>query len=153
MEVLTADSITGTFTPVGTYATEFTSEVRGGTGYWIMWEGIEPEFADALASMIDGFASTNALYAAVAMDTIYDQGLTGNISKLYNALAGMPSNDPQALAAAFAQLHGEIFAANKEAAAQLQRKFLRHLPGTKDRLWNNTNGTYLGQSPCEPCGV
>ena len=134
------NQIVGEF-DMDTWGTSFIQEKRF-NGYWISWMSTTPEFANA----ISGFASPNAYNAAAAMDTVRS-------GSLYKALAGMNKTDPQALASAFAQLHGEVFVANKEAASQLQRRFQSYLPGARNRLWNELNGIYLGQSPCEPCGT
>jgi outer membrane autotransporter protein len=91
-----------------------------------------PEFENTLDRF--GAGTPNARRVAAAMDTI---GRGSNIAKLYNVLANMSANDPQGLADAFAQLHGEVFASNKEAAAHLQQRFLRLLPSAQSRLMCN----------------
>ena len=128
------------FTPVDTWATSFLHEIRSNS-YWISWTATTPDFAKA----VSGVASSNAYNAAVAIDSVRS-------GSLYKALAGMNKNDPQALANAFAQLHGEAFAASQMASAGMQQHFQQKLPSMKDRQWNNMNGTYLGQSSCERAG-
>ena len=110
-----------------TWGTKFEQEIRS-DGYYIMWEPTTPEFAKA----IRGFGTPNAINAAKGMDAIYDSGQISNIGTLYDVLSNKDANDPQGLANAFAQLHGEVFASSKEAAAQMQRRFQRLLPTGRD---------------------
>jgi len=140
------------FTLVDTWATSFSQEIRS-TGYWISWIGKTPNFVDA----VKGYGTPNAINAAAGMDGIFDIDRTGDVAELYDALAGMDASKPKDLADAFAQLHGEVFASNKEAAAQLQRRFLRQLPSAQNRLlcdglcigewhrWATFTGEYLGR--------
>jgi outer membrane autotransporter protein len=58
-------------------------------------------------------------------------------------------SDAQKLADAFAQLHGEAYAANKLAGLQMQRRFQNYLPKAQHYLWSNWEGLFLGQAPCE----
>ncbi|MCL2711179.1 MAG: hypothetical protein FWE95_09895, partial [Planctomycetaceae bacterium] len=125
--LMDANNIAGEFELFGAWKDDFESDIRGGNKYYVLWTQVTPEFAD----IIDPLATSNALQIAVAVDTI---GKTGGIDDLYDALAGMPKGDAKALADAFAQLHGEVFASNKEAAAQLQRRFLLQLPSAQDRF-------------------
>ena len=117
------------FTPFGTWAGQFDQAIES-DGYWITWKARIPGFADALR----GLGTPNAINAAAGMDEIVERGETAQIDNLYNALAGMDASKPEELADAFAQLHGEVFASNKEAAAQRQRRFLLQLPSTQVRL-------------------
>ena len=117
-------------------------------GYWIFWGLTDPDFADNILP----YATSNAYNVAMGMDKIYADGLTGSISDLYDALSNMSSSDPKGLADAFAQLHGEVFAASQMNLVNMQRGFLNRLPNAQYRLWNDRNGIFLGQSPCDPCG-
>jgi uncharacterized protein with beta-barrel porin domain len=136
------------FTLVGTWRTRFTSDIRE-DGYWVRWNPTAPRFSQNVL----GIATPNAYRAAVAMDQIFSAGWHENIEKLYLAVGDMRSDDPQALADAFAQLHGEVFASNRTAAAHRVRKFQSLLPVAADRpvprLSEDTalNGMTLGNSP------
>ena len=112
---------------------------RGGlAGYWISWSTTEANFADKVRD----FATPNAYNVAVAMDEI-------GSGALYDILSGMPAGDHQALADAFAMLHGEVFATSKEAAVRQQRNFQRLMPTGRElsldnpRTWNRW-GTFTG---------
>ena len=145
--VITASHFNGNYFNVpNTWGTEFEQGITGNT-YWIHWASITPDFADNTQP----FASSNAYGVALGMDKIYADGLTGNISDLYDTLSNMSSSDPQGLADAFAQLHGEVFAASQMNLVNMQRGFLNRIPSARYRLWNDRNGIFLGQSPCEPC--
>jgi len=113
-------------------------------GYWVFWTARTPDFAKTICR----YGTPNAIRAAKGMDRINELGLTGNISELYNALAWMPNDDPQGLADAFAQLHGEVFAASRMTLANMQRSFQRRLPSAWDRLTvPRYDGVYRGFVP------
>jgi outer membrane autotransporter protein len=59
---------------------------------------------------------------------------------------------PHELADAFAQLHGEVFAGSKMTGVNLQKNFLRQLPGVLDLYMNTDDGIYRGVAPCEKVG-
>jgi outer membrane autotransporter protein len=126
-KVIAADQFNGQyFMLANTWLTVFSQEIRD-DGYYITWTAATPDFPDPL----NGFGSHNAKRAATAMNQI---GAGSDIDELYNALGNMSAADPQGLADAFAQLHGEVFASNKVAAAQMQRQFLWQLPSAQTRL-------------------
>ena len=153
--VITAGSFTGElFTVTDTWALRFTQGIDPAAGvYWIRWGMMPPEFAEN----IKRFGTPNAIRAAVGMDEIFELRLTGKLNDLYKTLAGLDASKPQDLADAFAQLHGEVFSTNKEAAAQLQRQFQKQLPSAQSRMWcdgecigewhrwANFTGDYLGR--------
>jgi uncharacterized protein with beta-barrel porin domain len=128
------------FTLIGTWQDRFASDIRG-NDYYVLWSAVTPSFAD----IIDPYGTTNAKNVAAAVDQI---GASGGIDALYKALADMPNTDPQGLANAFAQLHGEVFAGGKMMGLQMQKSFLWHLPGVQDRYMETNDGVYRGQSPC-----
>ena len=132
------------FTFVGAWANMFRGEFRD-DGYWISWR----RFAD----IIGPYASGNAIRAADGVDRINDLGIFPE--SYYAGLAGMDAWD---IAGAFEQLHGEVFASNKDAALQSQRRFQRLIPTGGDivaksdnrqkilerkwNLWGNITGGY-----------
>jgi len=130
-------------------------------GYYILWSVVTPEFVENISA----YGTPNAIRVAAGMDELVEltleEGKTVEELRLENALfdalAGMPGNDPQALANAFAMLHGEVFAINQEAAARLQRQFLQNVPSAEQRLrclqscvgdwnrWATFTGDWLGR--------
>ena len=88
----------------------------------------------AWAQTFAGFTD-NAFQVAAGVNEVAALGQTGNIGELYGALSSIGTGDPDGLAAAFNQLHGEIYAVSYDAVAQMQRRFLRQLPSAKDRMW------------------
>jgi len=116
------------FTIPGNLSRRFDHEIKS-DGYWITYT------ASNLAGKIQRYGTPNAIRAAEGVDEIDNLGLSDGLGGLYDALLDLDAaDDRQGLADAFAQLHGEVFASNKEAAAQLQRRFLRHLPTAQERL-------------------
>jgi len=85
----------------------------------------------------------------VALDEIVADGFTDKLGGLYTALSGMPA-DPEALAGALSQLHGEVFAASRMSVVNAQRGFVGRLPGASDRF-SVRQGIYRGVAPCAPC--
>jgi len=67
------------------------------------------------------------------MGTIDERGLTGSIPTLFHALSGL---DESSRASAFAQLHGEMFAASHMNLVGMQQTFYRRLPNIQDRSRN-----------------
>ena len=98
------------------------------TGYWLVYQP-PPRFEPAIRYI----GTPNAIRAAEGTDRLFYPMETDLMPDLYQVLEDMLDN-PYALAEAFAQLHGEVFAANKEAAARMQRRFLRNLPSAESRL-------------------
>ena len=139
--VSTSQGFTGMFVPDGTWLLPMFQEVlfnstSGYHEYWIYWQqSATPGFADK----ISGLGTDNAYRAAISVDTIDTKGLTGGIADLYNALGNMSQSDPQALAGAFAQLHGEVFAASGMTLVNMQRNFLGRLPTAQDRHFQACN--------------
>jgi len=116
-----------------------------GGGYWLYYgDWGAQEFAKAIGP----YASSNAFRAAVGVDTLEELGLTGGILDLFDALSNL-GGDPRGLAAAFAQLHGEVFSAGKQNMVKMQKSFLWQLPGVLDRYTGSNDGIYRGQ--CDPC--
>ena len=137
------------FNTVSTWGGYFTHNVIQGDGYYLTWKATPTDFANTIRP----FGSPNAINAAAGMDRIVLNGQTANVITLYNSLSALPSGDPQGLANAFAQLHGEVFATSKEAAVQMQRRFQSLLPNGRDfynvsalpkewNLWGTFTGDY-----------
>jgi len=151
-DIITAGSFTGSlFSVTDTWATEFDQGIENNV-YWISWVATDPEFADA----VRGFATSNAYNVAVGMDEIVALGLTDEINKsgLHNALSGLPRDNPQALANAFAQLHGEVFAASQMNMINMQRGFTNRLPSAAGRFADSRgSGVYRGVAPCSAVGT
>jgi uncharacterized protein with beta-barrel porin domain len=144
----------GEFNIVGMWGFGFDT-VRDNGGYWIEWYEKLPLFAENVRN----YATGNAYNVAVAGDTLaflaqqggpeFEAALKQN--NVYSALIHMRDNDPQGLANALAQLHGEAFAAHKDVVAQTQRRFQQLLPngrdfilpGSESKVWNHW-GTFTG---------
>ena len=89
-----------------------------GSEFWLTWMG--------MAEMIGPYGSQNAINIGGLFDEIDGNDyLYGELLDLFTALDTMAPKD---MADALAQLHGEIYASNKEAAAQLHRNFQRYIP-------------------------
>ena len=73
----------------------------------------------------------NAKRAIVGMNDIFHFGKVDEVQNLYDTLFDI-KDDPRALADAFAQLHGEVFASNKLASIQMQRQFQQLMPSGRD---------------------
>ncbi|MCL2711078.1 MAG: hypothetical protein FWE95_09385, partial [Planctomycetaceae bacterium] len=125
--VITASGFIGELFSVVDTGTRFfhhgIDPAANGYVYWVSWTSRPPD--DGLFDLCDR-ATPNARRAAEAMKKI-------GSGTLYSQLANMDKSDPCALADAFAQLHGEVFAGNKDAAAQMQRRFLQRLPSALER--------------------
>jgi len=113
-------------------------------GYWLKWK----EFAEIIG---DSDGKTNAGRAAKGVDEIVDAELLDG--EIYFALMSLPADR---LLYAFQQLHGEVFATNRETALRTQRRFQNLLPtgqdfvvrptetaGPRPKLWNRW-GTVVG---------
>ncbi len=85
-------------------------------GYYLYLRKTAPDFA----GLLQGYGTPNARRAAEAFTRIVGRGdghLTGG---LYGFIASLP-NDPALIAAAFQQVHGEVFAAGQDAALRMHR--------------------------------
>ena len=116
-------------------------------GYYLRWLG----FAESLQPFN---ATPNALRAAEGVDRIDQIGQRLLEEDSYDptgiaierAIRGLNSlSDPADMANAFAQFHGEVFASNQLAAAQMQRRFVQLAPTGREytiqtgvpKVWNH----------------
>ena len=135
------------FESVGTWGGYYLHDLRWGDGYYLTWIIMPTDFANTIRAI----GSPNAINAAEGVDELVQRRQVSNINRLYRTLGSMPDTDPQGLADAFAQLHGEVFASSKEAATQMQRRFQSLLPNGRDfyslsalpKEWNRW-GTFTG---------
>ncbi|MCL2711227.1 MAG: autotransporter domain-containing protein, partial [Planctomycetaceae bacterium] len=109
-------------------------QVMKNDGLFLSWKGFEKS--------IGRFGSDNAIRAANGVDRI------GPSFGLFDELDGITT--AKSMANAFGQLHGEVYASNKIAAAQLQRSFQGLMPngreyyqGDMPKVWNRW-GTLTG---------
>jgi len=131
-------------------AFDFNGTYGTGNGLWIFYDfsGIEFE-------TIYDLATRNALNVALALEWMQDFGddELESIWTLYNSLVAV-SDEPEHLAAALAQLHGEVFASSRMVTANMQRSFQRRLPSASRMLSSpQRGGLYRGIAPCDPCGT
>ena len=124
------------FTIVDTWGLKFTHGIDD-DGYWVTAAMAEEFFP--YTDLVSGVATPNALRVAAAMDKIAADiaeypAHRPVMKELNDALLGMEKDDHQALADAFAQLHGEAYAATQVASVNLQRNFVRLLPSAGERL-------------------
>lgn len=99
-----------------------------------------PEFG----KLINGIGSPNAVRTAYGLDAVIEAGQEAAVEQLFNALANL-ADDPNVVAGAFAQLHGEMFATNAENAARMHRSF-------NERLVRMGRERDLS-ADCSPCGM
>ena len=130
-------------------AFDFNGTYGTGNGLWIIYNfsGIEFE-------TIYDLATRNALNVALALEWMQEFGddELESIWTLYNSLVEV-SDEPEHLAAALTQLHGEVFASSRLITANMQRSFQRRLPSAYTLLSNNRSNLYRGVTPCAPCGT
>lgn len=110
-------------------------------GLYLVATWKNPEFA----ALMGDHGTPNARRAAGAMDALYDLGAATGLGDLYDALANLPADDPLPVAAAFNQLHGEVFASGRMAVLGLRRNF-------QDRARSGRDLTARALAACRPDG-
>ena len=134
--VIQAGSIDGKFTLAGEKAWRFTNQGFVGDVYGLLWTSFE--------DIIGPFGIPNATSAAKGISKISeDENTIDKIGSLYSALDDL--ENPESMVDAFAQLHGEVFATNKEAAAQLQRNFQKLMPNGREIVGVNDKPKVLNR--------
>lgn len=114
-----------------------------GNGYYLTVARNAPNFSNEVA----GYATSNAMEVAGGIDESVFFGDYDGIEDLIRAVDSM--DGPQAKADALAQLHGEAYAASREAGVLTQYSFLRNLKNARESYLANTSCT----DPCKGCNL